>query len=284
MSIIRPTTINARFSQPVGIGKEKLWLCPTLGGDRLDLSGNGNHGTYNGGMGTVADKSNGGTRAYLLDGLDDNLSCGDVLDNVFTSGVFSISGWIYAPTNDAWILSKAHTSAGRQFYLAVRNHSGTAYVTAVIYDQLTTRHRVYRGSTAIANNSWKHVVMLFDNSLPNTSNVKLWVNGTAETMTLAAQQGTWDNIYDGNANLGIGGWLGPSQQIPFSSRNDDIRVFDRALTTSEIKHLASKRGVLGSPRQPYDPLKRTVVRVPAATPTPSATYHPLRSLAHPLEQ
>jgi hypothetical protein len=47
---------------------------------------------------------------------------------------------------------------------------------------------------------------------------------------------------------------------------DDIRVYDRTLGAGEVKHLSSKRGVLGSPRQPYDPLKRTVVRVPAAIP------------------
>jgi hypothetical protein len=93
LTIIRPTTINARFSQPVGLGGEKLWLCPTLGGDRLDLSGNGNHGTYQGGMGTVADKYK-GSKAYKFDGVDDRISLVDNAIIQSTSSPFSTSTWV----------------------------------------------------------------------------------------------------------------------------------------------------------------------------------------------
>ena len=38
---------------PTGIGGEKLWLCPSLDDSADDISGNSNHGTYNGGMGLL---------------------------------------------------------------------------------------------------------------------------------------------------------------------------------------------------------------------------------------
>ena len=60
----------------VGLGGEKLWLCPSLNDNPHDISGNGNNGTYNGGMGTVADTSNGGTRAYSFDGVNDEIPTG----------------------------------------------------------------------------------------------------------------------------------------------------------------------------------------------------------------
>ena len=78
---------------PTGLGGERLWLCPTLDSrELLDLSGNGSHATYYGGMGTVADTSNGGTKAY-------SFTSDDFID---VSGLdlgglnkFTWSAWIY---------------------------------------------------------------------------------------------------------------------------------------------------------------------------------------------
>jgi hypothetical protein len=57
-----------------------------------------------------------------------------------------------------------------------------------------------------------------------------------------------------------------------------IYIWSRALTASEYKKLHR------DPLAPFRKKQRVSVAVPAAVPTPSATYHPLRSLAHPLEQ
>ena len=51
---------------PTGLGDEKLWLCPSLDDSADDLSGNGNHGTYQGNSTTAADTSNGGVKAYYF--------------------------------------------------------------------------------------------------------------------------------------------------------------------------------------------------------------------------
>jgi len=93
---------------------------------------------------------------------------------------------------------------------------------------------------------------------------------------------TWDGtvgsdvgslFVNGVKSGSIGGSGTPKTDAPYSLVIgdtdlilDDVRVYARVLSAGDIKHLASKRGALGSPRQPYDPLKRTVVRVPAAIP------------------
>ena len=57
-----------------------------------------------------------------------------------------------------------------------------------------------------------------------------------------------------------------------------VLIYKRAISDAEIKQLYVDS------LAPFRRKQRVSVVVPADTPTPSATYHPLRSLAHPLEQ
>ena len=249
MTIIRPTTINARFSQPVGLGGEKLWLCPTLGGDRLDLSGNGNHGTYNGGMGTVVDKYK-GSRAYEFDGSNDYINLGSVLTG---TGDFTISAWFYTnSTSYSYIYGKGvegprsdgiGISQQGSFYGAIGNNS--------------TRI-VLQNSGSVSTATWYHYAVTFDRDGVATKYVNGMPIGSESIVGAAGNIGS-DNDYIGRFGSTTAGF--------FNGKIDDVRAYNRVLNPSEIKHLASKRGVLGSPRKPYDPFKRTVVRVPAVTPS-----------------
>jgi len=261
LTIIRPTTINARFSQPVGLGGEKLWLCPTLGGDRLDLSGNGNHGTYNGGMGTVADKYK-GSRAYKLDGSNDDLDCNNTIST--SSNLLSVSSWFNAsslPTvsgETRTLVSKGNASRLTPFDLNFRGTGTATLLRFFTYSQSTSLKGI---TTYIANtidtSYWHHVCGTYDNKT-----FRLYVDGN-QVATSAWAGGLFDTSED--VRIGSITIDGIAQRY-FSGLQDDVRIFNRAITPSEVKHLASKRGVLGSARQPYDPLKRTVVRVPAAIP------------------
>ena len=269
MTIIRPTTINARFSQPVGLGGEKLWLCPTLGGDRLDLSGNGNHGTYEGGMGTVADKYK-GDRAYKFDGSNDRINFGDILDEtVWTSGKWTISEWVY-PQHSTFnfLLSKYINGQQQQFITAARDVGSGLRANAIVYGDLVAQvWRGFQGDTPLSLNEWYHLCFEYDSSKTANNQVRIFVNGVKQNLNIWASAGTVVNIQNGSESLLINGLLNFNPTFTNPYRFDDVRVYDRHLTPTEIKHLASYRGVLGSPRQPYDPLKRTVVRVPAAVPT-----------------
>ena len=248
MTIIRPTTINTRFSKPVGLGGEKLWLCPTLGGDRLDISGNGNHGAYNGGMGTVVDKYK-GNRAFDLDGVDDYI---DISGFAVATSSYSVSLWLNGTgPNQTIVAFNTGNSTGQRAsniglqpagtVLAGHQFGGTSY---------------WADSTSTVNGSgWKHVLYTYDGTT-----VEIFVDGVSEDTQAAPNS----NV---SQTLGyIGRWVG-STPFWMTGYIDDIRAYNRVLTQAEINHLASYRGVLGSPRQPYDPLKRTVVRVPAAIPT-----------------
>ena len=246
MTIIRPTTINARFSQPVGLGGEKLWLCPTLGGDRLDLSGNGNHGTYQGGMGTVADKSKGGVRAYSFDGNDDYVA-------LPTSGVSSSQN---LNSFSLWV-NPDYISSTTVIFNAGTGINGNRFINLGITSTgniLCGRSNDWLIAGSHTTSSWYHLCVV-----SNGTSISSYKDGSligSRTDALVSYTET---------ECRLGGFIRDTN-YQYDGLLDDLRVFDRALTPTEIKHLASKRGVLGSPRQPYDPFKRTVVIVPAAIP------------------
>ena len=240
MTIIRPTTINARFSQPVGLGGEKLWLCPTLGGDRLDLSGNGNHAN----LGSASIVSSGRFRHFdsqittspsvsTNDLAPSTMACW--VNNSLTSA--STNRFIFNKTEKQLYIREGGTSNQRLQYLNDGSGGDLLGQTANAY---TWRY------------NWTHFAVTWDGTVGSDVG-SLFVNG----------------VKSGS----IGGSGTPKTDAPYSLVIgdtdlifDDVRVYARVLSAGDIKHLASKRGVLGSPRQPYDPLKRTVVRVPAAIP------------------
>ena len=239
MSIIRPTTINARFSQPVGLGGEKLWLCPTLGGDRLDLSGNGSHGTYNGGMGTVGDKYK-GSRAYKFDGSNDDLDCNNTIST--SSNLLSVSSWFNAsslPTvagETRSLVSKGNVSRLTPFDLSFRGTGTATLLRFFTYSASTSLKGI---TTYIANtidtSYWHHVCGTYDNKT-----FRLYIDGNqvATSAWTGGLFGTSEDVRIGSITID-----GVAQRY-FFGLQDDVRIFNRALSPSEIKHLASYRGVL----------------------------------------
>jgi sialidase-1 len=262
LTIIRPTTINARFSQPVGLGGEKLWLCPTLGGDRLDLSGNGNHGTYYGGMGTVALTGFGGDRAFDFDGVNDRIDCPS--DTFGGSAKLSMSCWVYQDSHDSvsgqGFMGQYDGSGATTDRVAIlwspASASGKAVRSLVLTNTLGSFAEAYWGSPPPPLNAWHHWCMTADGS-----EIRLYKDGILVDQT--AYSGSPPTSPSVPFEIGRYRGGGNNNNYCLNGKVDDARVFRRALSPSEVKHLASKRGVLGSPRQPYDPLKRTVVRVPA---------------------
>ena len=240
------TNVSLGHTKITGLGGEKLWLCPTLGGDKLDISGNGNHGTYNGGMGTVADVSNGGTRAYSFDGTDDYID----VDNGITFGGHSVACWVYADI----------TSLRMRFIDSYDKTVSTTIPQNVIQHEANTGIRAFSqisvsaitSYTSINALQWYHIASVLDGSA-----LKFYINGSLVDTVSYTQTPNADWLRAGARNNG-------SERV--DGRMDDIRIFDRALTTSEITALASKRG--------YE--------VPAAS-SSGSTPHPLSApIFHPL--
>jgi hypothetical protein len=272
VTIIRPTTINARFSQPVGLGGEKLWLCPTfwMNGQNpsasFDYSGNRNHGVVANNASIKPDNTKGQFAFDFYSSSNQYVSVPTLDMRNLTQ--FSWSAWIRNTrvTGVNTILFSSSSFGGSEYL----------YDNFIFYRTVSTG----RAGVAVDNNSngngdggvfpngvWNHAAVVFDgNGSTNSERLRYFLNGQEVSMTYNY---TVPSVTPNRAttNVLIGGYAyNLNANNAMDGQQDDIRVFKRTLTPVEIKHLASYRGVLGSPRQPYDPLKRTVVRVPAAIP------------------
>lgn len=240
LTVTRDTSIasgNGAFSSVwvnpaggfVGLGGEQGWWCPTLDDSPDDISGNGNNGTYIGGMGTVANTGSGGTRAYDFDGTNDYI---DISGFAANTSAYSVSCWIdgTGPSQTIVAFNSGDSSGGRATNIGLQP-SGTA-----LTGHQNGASSYWAESTSIVNGSgWKHVAYTFDGST-----VEIFIDGVSEdTQSAFVTNKTQALAY-------IGRWIGTT---PFwlTGTMDDIRAYDRALTQAEITHLATARGVLGGP-------------------------------------
>lgn len=94
-----------------------------------------------------------------------------------------------------------------------------------------------RGTTGINDSQWHHVAaVLEDDGSPNTSTIKIYVNGIEETAytTLASPIETGSDPY---VQVGLYNYNDAGARY-FKGLNDDVRIYDRALSATEIQKLA----------------------------------------------
>lgn len=233
----------------VGLGGEKLWLCPSLNDSPYDISGNGNNGTYNGGMGTVADVSKGGKRAYSFDGIDDRIALSSSAVNPLFCGTNSVALWMRIEGNtfvaDGNTTLVGHDSTATTWYnfTYINNGGLRSFADNGAANGIADATSAQAGGT-FEDDVWRHVVCIRDYA---NQQVRFYVDGTevaSVSSTVTAPSSISDNPFVGYSSLyGYASGYNGGVYI----RYDDIRIFDRVLTTAEIKHLAKARGITGTP-------------------------------------
>ena len=241
-----------------GLGGESLWLCPTLNDSANDLSGHNRNGIYRTGtadpMTTVADTGAGGSRAYDFNDYGKRITCSTVGSGT-TDGV-SVSFWLYMNTwpdfRAVFDFNGAGSNANDSLTFLTRNGSDSRYGQYAMQAFIRPDF-VYDGIylNPIGTGSWFHVCT---NRVAGTSDLDTYVNGV-KVVTLANQSGTV-SLANGCT---IGSYYDGIRSI--DGRMDDFRLFTRALTQSEITHLASSRGVQGGPYYKPLTLKSRVTRL-----------------------
>jgi hypothetical protein len=222
----------------VGLGDEIAWYCPSIEDSPRDLTNGGNDGTYNGGMGTIANAEESGQRAYDFDGTDDFV---DLTGANFLSGrdAATVSAWVYldnfSDTNVIYHESTDTGSGTSRLVLFVRT-DGQLRVGGRINDGDSFTVFAQSAISSVGAGQWYHVSGVCDFS---SGDHRVYLDGTDITSTSASTTGTFDAVNPAALKVGTNGanW--------FDGLVDDIRIYDRALTTAEVAHLASGRGVLG---------------------------------------
>ncbi len=200
-----------------------------------DRSGNNNNGTITG-----ATKAQGKIGQGLqFDGVNDvvNAGSGTTLANL---GPMSLSAWIYPRTkgecggNECGTIVDKTGNATNGWKLAIGDNSGSDRRLRFTAD--TSGAQVIRASAdgSITFNTWQHVVMTWDGGT-TASNVRFYINGVEPSYTNTADGGTpRDND---STNPFLIGALGVAGPVAFDGLIDDVRIYNRALSASEIMKL-----------------------------------------------
>jgi hypothetical protein len=236
----------------------------------FDLSGNSNTGTLSNGPVWVTTGKYG--KALRFDGVNDLVNIPDTNSLDLTTGM-TLEAWVNpTSTLTGWdtVLFKGY-STGLIYTLYANGDSNFPYT----YITSNNAEHGMGGGARLQANTWAHLAATYDGSV-----IKLFVNGVQ--VNSLSYAGT---ILTSNQVLSIGGntiWTDEG----FSGIIDEVRVYNRALTTSEI-NADMQTPLVGNPPTPSpSPTQastatttptRTATTIPTLTAGPSSTVSPTRT-------
>jgi hypothetical protein len=184
------------------------------GSATVDASGHGFNGILlNGPVWTSGRNGN----ALLFDGVNDKVSLPSSLD--IPQLPFTFEAWINPTSRADWraIFSKrsAFSPSQLRFNIGLEISSGVVYVSSY--------NTFVRFSYAPPLNAWTHLAVVAD-----SSGTKLYANGVLKQTLGAVVLGSKANALVAIGNSG-------DEDDPFAGTIDDVRIYTRALSVSEIQ-------------------------------------------------
>ncbi|MEM7203249.1 MAG: LamG-like jellyroll fold domain-containing protein [Planctomycetota bacterium] len=225
-------------------GLANRWLFEGLGGGlAYDSSPAALHGTLNRGTGAASRSAYpAGTTAVALDGVDGAVQLPSELD--LSGNAATVTAWFWADdfgVSDARLLSKASGDLAEDHYLMLSTWATTG--------GMRLRFRLKTGGTTgtlvassgtLSVGRWIHVAAVYDGSEMRLFQDGALVGRMPKSGTITAAPGVPAAI--GNQPSGIAGGA-----RPFDGLIDDVRIYDRMLTQSELDLLRSASRVLQLP-------------------------------------
>lgn len=209
-----------------------------------DQSGNGFNGTLNNGTAAVADRNQEENQAYSFDGVDDYIVTSTEIDQSLGTGA-TFSAWIY--------LSDVGSTAR-----VLSNYNGTGavgncverigFVFGVTADQQLNMFYAIDGndfdgrmtaSGSLETNQWYHVLGTWDGSY-SPSGFRLYINGAQRDVEdqeegFVSCGGFLESLNP--FHIGIG-HCATGFCAPFNGSIDEVRIYDRPLSETEILALS----------------------------------------------
>ncbi len=278
MSILKPSYATGYAKNASQSAHPNLWdglvgaWMPSMGdcgNDLHDLSGRGNHAELDGRITPALLKVIDGERQVVLNGGGDYYRVNNVRD--FSPAELTYCYWVTQPVLGGLYCPGGVWRSGKRSWLSQHDNGYPSF---------------FHSNDGSASSSLASSVRLLSNKLTFVAmrygggSKQIWQDG----VRTALATGTAFNVdlFDSQTEFCIGDFLFYNSSSAFG-RNwqggvSSQLVYNRVLSSQEIKQLYVDS------LAPFRRKQRVSVAVPAATPTPSATYHPLRSLAHPLEQ
>ncbi len=219
LSQITPTA-----PQAVNPGKQGLLAHYDFETDAKDISGNG----YNGALAGDAHVADG---VLVLDGTDDAVSVPRIGGAGAVFGQISYSMWVHptvdqAPLDFSGGMNTNAWGAGA-IHFKLRNGKLNVGINGLAGGDL-------QGQTVVAPKVWSHMAVTISDT-----EVSLYLNGQLEDSRKLAAPLT--NLILGEAALGAWNQNGTNIQREMAGFMDDVRLYSRALSVSEVLWLAGYR-------------------------------------------
>ena len=211
--------------------EEGLIIHYSFDGDANDRSGNDNHGIVNGAQ-LTSDRFGNANSAYSFDGINNFISAGA---DILPSAERTTALWFKANTvsNHPVLFSYGGGSCGSSWFMGLNatNYNNSYYLSS--HCDVNTLTSPYSQDPI---NAWFHLIVSTD-----TNGTRMYVNG----VQVASNNNYITNTNVAGKDLSIGVATSPSGSVPYTDVNvgyfdgsiDDVRIYNRALSESEIQEL-----------------------------------------------
>jgi hypothetical protein len=202
------------------------WKLDELSGTTAtDYSGNGNNGTLTNGPIWTPGQLGG---ALSFDGVNDWVDIGNpnILNPV---NAISVCAWVKTPAPTPTIQMVVNKDdAGFQYVLRI---TGSGQMFFRVSNAATTVFPSITGNTTLLANTWYHACGTYTNA--GNGAVNLYLNGIADATTVT---GSITMANNNNRHVAIGNRYS-ALDFPFSGVIDDVRIYNRELSASDVAAL-----------------------------------------------
>jgi len=226
-------------------GQDTTWTSATAGTTN-DLSGNNNTGTMTNMSRSFSPAAGISGQALNFDGVDDGSPTEVIVSDPGASSILdfangssiTLSAWVRPDiiTGDRTIISKRSGSSNTDTNYAMR--ASDAKFDFYYRDSGDTAWHVWRSTNNVFNaNQWTHVIVTYTFGTGNT--VVLYINGTSQAGSWLAGDGNSAPLQN-NVPVLIGvidSLAGAGYEEVYDGLIDEVRIYNRALTPSEITDL-----------------------------------------------
>jgi len=224
----------------------------------IDSSGNANTGTLSiGGTGSqstpgTCSTPTDGTGAWYnarvgkrnsslgLDGSDDYATIGNSSSfNYERTQPLSISAWVYITGSNGGVVWSKGQSSGNFTGIFFWASTTDGNIQFEEINNTGTNNWLRCFATGVTAGTWNHIVATYDGSSSGATGVTLYINGTSRSKT-CDKDGLSASILN-SVTPEIGGRNGANSLFP--GQIDDLRIYNYALTSSQVKTLMNNGAV-----------------------------------------
>lgn len=220
--------LYANFAQ-IGIPTDSLVAYYPFNGNANDESGNGHNGTVNGATLTTDRKGNTNS-AYNFQSVNNEYINFGFINKLKNTNKLSYSVWMRRESGKRIGISDLSASPQYGMYVIYDIDNN------IYYSVRNNGNPYKRISGSGYDNSWNHYVLTYDGTLSNNNRVNLYIN--VNLITPSITSGTFPTSTSNNSDPF---WAGQSYYIIGTVFHDgdidDIRIYNKVLTTDEITAL-----------------------------------------------